>query len=83
MGFLYLVVGGPASSTAWGMVLEKSQIDKHTRDCVRLFLHGLLPRERGGASRPAELRQAIGSDAEQSPTAQALEAENTMVAPTM
>lgn len=44
LGFLYLVVGGPASATAWGMVLEKSQIDKHTEDCVRLFLRGLLPR---------------------------------------
>jgi hypothetical protein len=29
------------------MVLEKAAIDKHTRDCVRLFLHGLLPRNSG------------------------------------
>ena len=50
MGFLYLVVGGPASATAWGMVLEKTQIDKHTTDCVRLFLRGLLPRESGGGT---------------------------------
>lgn len=49
LGFLYLVVGGPASATAWGMVLEKSQIDKHTEDCVRLFLRGLLPRDQGTA----------------------------------
>ncbi len=59
LGFLYLVVGGPASATAWGMVLEKSQIDKHTEDCVRLFLRGLLPREHGTA-RPAAQRRANG-----------------------
>jgi AcrR family transcriptional regulator len=53
MGFLYLVVGGPASATAWGMVLEKTQIDKHTTDCVRLFLRGLLPRESGGGTSSA------------------------------
>jgi TetR/AcrR family transcriptional repressor of mexJK operon len=45
LGFLYLVVGGPASMTAWGLVLDDAAIDKHTRYCVRLFLLGLLPRE--------------------------------------
>lgn len=49
-GFLYLVVGGPASMTAWGLTLEKSEIDRHTRDCVRLFLYGLLPREERASS---------------------------------
>ena len=42
MAFLYLVVGGPASMTAWGVVLDEITIDKHTRYCVHLFLHGLL-----------------------------------------
>jgi hypothetical protein len=92
MGFLYLVVGGPASATAWGMVLEKTQIDKHTTDCVRLFLHGLLPREPSAAVRPpVEVRQARpngkqrltsqpatheASDATESQRVMALEDEN-------
>jgi TetR/AcrR family transcriptional repressor of mexJK operon len=42
MAFLYLVVGGPASMTAWGIVLDELAIDQHTRYCVHLFLHGLL-----------------------------------------
>ena len=42
MAFMYLVVGGPASMTAWGIVLDTKAIDKHTRYCVHLFLHGLL-----------------------------------------
>ena len=42
MAFLYLVVGGPASMTAWGIVLDERAIDRHTRYCVQLFLHGLL-----------------------------------------
>jgi TetR/AcrR family transcriptional regulator, mexJK operon transcriptional repressor len=54
LGFLYLVVGGPASVTAWGLVLEKTEIDKHTRDCVRLFLRGLLPRNQAAESSPTK-----------------------------
>jgi AcrR family transcriptional regulator len=45
LAFLYLVVGGPASMTAWGLVLDQASIDHHTRYCVGLFLHGLLPKE--------------------------------------
>ncbi len=45
VAFLYLVVCGPATMTAWGMVLDDAAIDRHTRYCVQLFLHGLLPRE--------------------------------------
>ncbi len=45
LGFLYMVVGGPASMTAWGVVLDDAAISKHTHYCVRLFLRGLLPRE--------------------------------------
>ena len=42
MAFLNLVVGEPARTTAWGMVLDKATIEQHTRYCVQLFLHGLL-----------------------------------------
>jgi AcrR family transcriptional regulator len=45
LGFLYMVVGGPASMTAWGVDLDEASIVRHTRYCVRLFLRGLLPRE--------------------------------------
>jgi AcrR family transcriptional regulator len=48
VAFLYLVVCGPPTMTAWGMVLDANEVDRHTRYCVRLFLHGLLPRENGG-----------------------------------
>ena len=64
LGFLYLVVGGPASATAWGMVLEKSQIDKHTEDCVRLFLRGLLPRDQTVSTRQAATLAASSADAQ-------------------
>lgn len=43
LAFLHLVVGGPASTAAWGVVLDDVAIDRHTRYCVRLFLHGALP----------------------------------------
>jgi AcrR family transcriptional regulator len=46
-GFLYLVVHGPASMTAWGVSLDKTAIEHHTSTCVRLFLQGLLPRAGG------------------------------------
>jgi TetR/AcrR family transcriptional repressor of mexJK operon len=66
MAFLYLVVGGPASMTAWGLVLSEKAIDKHTRYAVRLFLHGLLHAEHevagthGGAIRRREGRKQSG-----------------------
>jgi AcrR family transcriptional regulator len=44
VAFMYLVVSGPPTMTAWGMTLDQDAIDRHTRYCVRLFLHGLLPR---------------------------------------
>lgn len=44
VAFLYLVVSGPPTMTAWGMTLDQNAIDRHTRYCVHLFLHGLLPR---------------------------------------
>ena len=63
MAFLYLVVGGPATMTAWGLVLSEKAIDKHTRYAVRLFLHGLLrsehevTRTRGGVIRRRVVRK--------------------------
>jgi AcrR family transcriptional regulator len=49
LAFLHLVVGGPASTAAWGVVLEEEAIARHTRYCVRLFLHGALPAQGEGA----------------------------------
>lgn len=42
LAFLYLVVGGPANMSAWGVPVKKVQINRHTRYSVRLFLYGLL-----------------------------------------
>jgi AcrR family transcriptional regulator len=49
LAFLHLVVGGPASTAAWGVVLNDEAIDRHTHYCVRLFLHGALPSAGAGA----------------------------------
>jgi hypothetical protein len=49
LAFLHLIVGGPASTAAWGVVLDDDAIDRHTRYCVRLFLHGALAATDGGA----------------------------------
>lgn len=76
MGFLYLVVGGPASATAWGMEIEKAQIDKHTTDCVRLFMYGLLPRAEHRHVDPSADVQQHGSGAAESQRMAALEDEN-------
>lgn len=48
--FLYLVACGPATMAAWGLVLDKDALDRHTQYCVRLFLYGLLPREASAAN---------------------------------
>ena len=59
LAFLHLVVGGPASTAAWGVALEPAAVDRHTRYCVHLFLHGLLPEPRAGAlARPGDGRLA-------------------------
>ena len=44
--FLDLVVGGPANAAARGVVLDDDAVDRHTRYCVGLFLHGVVPRDR-------------------------------------
>ncbi|MFV8819838.1 TetR/AcrR family transcriptional regulator [Haliea sp. E17] len=43
LSFLYLVVGGPASLSMWGVPMDKRRIRQHTDYSVRLFLHGILP----------------------------------------
>ncbi len=42
LAFLYLVVGGPASLSVWGVPMDKRRVEHHTTYCVKLFLHGLL-----------------------------------------
>lgn len=43
IAFLYLVVCGPPTMTAWGMKLEDDEVDAHTVFGVNLFLNGLFP----------------------------------------
>lgn len=81
--FLYLVVGGPASMTAWGIVLGEKEIDKHTRYCVRLFLHGLLHQEQRTVSAAEVTRESgtrrratIDAGPQDAHKLQALEQEN-------
>lgn len=57
LGFLYLVVCGPPMMTVWGLTLDQETIEQHTNYCVRLFLHGLLPRQAAPGA-PAEPRPA-------------------------
>ena len=40
--FLHLVAGGPANVMAWGVQLSTEEIERQTRNNVRLFLHGVL-----------------------------------------
>lgn len=42
--FLHLVVGGPASTMAWGVQLDEAEIERTTRYSVHLFLNGLMNR---------------------------------------
>lgn len=42
LAFLYLVVGGPASLSVWGVPLSEEQVSRQTHFSTRLFLHGLL-----------------------------------------
>jgi TetR/AcrR family transcriptional regulator, mexJK operon transcriptional repressor len=56
LAFLYFVVGGPASMTAWGIALDEQGINRHTRYCVHLFLHGLLDPDHEVAGTNATMR---------------------------
>lgn len=59
IAFLYLVVTGPPTMTAWGMHLEPEEIERHTEQGVRIFLHGLSPTPPAAA--PVE-SEASGSE---------------------
>jgi AcrR family transcriptional regulator len=84
IAFLYLVVGGPASMTAWGISLDEATIDKHTHYCVNLFLHGLLhPEQEIAGTHAQDLRrrgvrkhQDMEVATQDVPGLQALEEEN-------
>lgn len=43
--FIDLVPGGPANASARGVALDQEAVDRHTRYCVGLFVHGLWPRD--------------------------------------
>jgi TetR/AcrR family transcriptional repressor of mexJK operon len=65
LAFLHLVVGGPASTAAWGVSMGPEEMQRHVRYCVRLFLHGALPAhapgllERRNRRMAAAIEQAI------------------------
>lgn len=66
LAFLHLVVGGPASTAAWGVVLDDAAMARHTRYCVRLFLHGALPAHGNGMlERENRRMKAMAEDAAQ------------------
>jgi AcrR family transcriptional regulator len=75
--FLYLVACGPATMAAWGLVLDKSAIDRHTQYCVRLFLYGLLPRATSGNGDDRTAHAEAGKTGlSRSQSFEALETEN-------
>jgi hypothetical protein len=65
LGFLHLVTG-PAINAAWGVELDARAIDRHTRYCVRVFLHGALPPPgREGVEAENQRLKALTEDAAQ------------------
>lgn len=64
LGFLHMVTG-PAVTAAWGVSLDEAAIGRHTRYCVRMFLHGALPQGGGEDAAAAENRRlrALAEDA--------------------
>lgn len=62
--FLSIVVGGTASNAAWGMRMEMASVERHTRYCVRLFLHGLLAETAQPAESEAGQLHSLLRDAE-------------------
>lgn len=65
IAYLYLVVCGPPTLTAWGMTLDDETIDEHTVFCVRLFVNGLAPRTREPAPIDQRARSAGALNDEQ------------------
>jgi AcrR family transcriptional regulator len=77
VAYLYLVVCGPPTMTAWGMTLDEATIDRHTRYCVHLFLHGLLPEAAApGADGGAPGPTGAGEPTDRPQDLRALEEEN-------
>jgi AcrR family transcriptional regulator len=48
--FLHMVVGGPATTAAWGVACDQEVVDRRVRYGVRLFLQGLTAQSRAGRS---------------------------------
>lgn len=44
IAFMYIVVCGPPTVTAWGMTVDAEEVDANIRHAVHVLLHGLLPR---------------------------------------
>jgi mannose/fructose-specific phosphotransferase system component IIA len=61
--FLDLVVGGPANLAARGVALDDTEVDRHTRYTVGLFLRGVMPRDRKSTAQK-EIQQVMNSIAE-------------------
>lgn len=57
--FLSIVVGGPANNAAWGMPLDMTAVERHTRFSVRLFLRGVLDGTRSSAASDARELQRL------------------------
>lgn len=80
IAFLYLVVTGPPTMTAWGLELKADEIESHTRFGVRLFLHGLLSDDtRPNDAAPVEASPIAGRNIDETPDSidlASLEAEN-------
>jgi AcrR family transcriptional regulator len=76
--FLFLVVSGPPTLTAWGLPPDTASISNHTRYAVHLFLHGLLPREAAQPRPAGEAGDARGETSVEAAPAdlKALEDEN-------
>lgn len=52
--FMYLVVGGPANSAAWGLVRDKAAVDRRVAFSIDLFLNGLpVPSRTHGIADPS------------------------------
>jgi TetR/AcrR family transcriptional repressor of mexJK operon len=79
IAFLYLVVCGPPTMTAWGLTLDEPTIEHHTRYGVQLFLHGLLGAVQGDApAAEADVADAVavGASTGADDDLRALRAEN-------
>jgi TetR/AcrR family transcriptional repressor of mexJK operon len=56
--FMSLVISGPAERAAWGTPIEEAALDRRTRYCVQLFLHGLLRQTSSGGEAGSSAEEA-------------------------